>query len=157
MKPRLYIETTIPSYLTARRSRVLRLAADQATTEEWWDDCKHEYELYTSQVVIAEAGCGDPKFATARLAKLADIPLLDVTIEAEELAKRLLRDQIIPLIASDDASHVAIAAAHGVEFLLTWNCRHINNHRIRARIERACAAAGMLCPDICTPAELMTL
>jgi len=154
--PRLYIETTIPSYLVARSSQDLRLAADQFATLEWWDDYREEYELYTSQVVIAEAGRGDPSFASARLEKLADIPLLGASVEAEELANRLLRDQIIPAMAADDANHIALAAAHGMEFLLTWNCRHINNHRIRARIERACAAAGMWCPDICTPTELMT-
>ena len=84
MKARLYLETTIPSYLVARRSRDLRLAAD-------------------------------------------------------------------------DATHVALAAAHQMDFLLTWNCKHINNHNIRTRIQRACEAVGLVCPDICTPAELMKL
>ena len=156
MKPRLYIETTIPSYLVARPNPNLRLAADQLTTHEWWDEHRHEYELYTSQVVLAEAARGDEVFAKARCAKLVGVPILFPTTDSEALADRLLRDQIIPAIASDDANHVAIAAATGMEFLLTWNCRHINNHRIRARIERACAAAGMICPDICTPSELMT-
>ena len=74
--------------------------------------------------------------------------------EANELAKRLLRDEIIPAVAADDATHVALAA-HRMDFLLTWNCTHINNHNIRARIQPACAAVGLVCPDICTPAELM--
>ena len=69
--------------------------------------------------------------------------------------KRLLRDEIIPAVAADDATHVALAAAHEMQFRLTWNCKHINNHNIRARVERACAAMGLACPDICTPAELM--
>jgi hypothetical protein len=98
---------------------------------------------------------GDPAFAAARRGQLARVTLLRNISEAAELAKRLLRDQIVPLVAAADATHIALAAAHGMEYLLTWNCKHINNHRIRSRIERACAAAGLLCPDICTPAELM--
>lgn len=155
MKPRLYLETTIPSYLVARPNRDIRIAADQQTTHDWWDDCRHEYELYTSEVVVEEASRGDAAFAAARLESLRGIPVLVATPEAEDLARRLLQEQIIPAIAADDANHVAIAAASGIDFLLTWNCRHINNHRIRARIERACARAGLSCPDICTPSELM--
>ena len=155
MKPRLYLETTIPSYLTGRPSRDVRLAADQLATHEWWDECRHDYELFTSQTVLDEARRGDPTFAAARRAQLAGVTLLSNLAEAAELAKRLLRDQIIPAVATDDATHIALAAAHGMEYLLTWNCKHINNHKIRSRIERACAVAGMLCPDICTPTELM--
>ena len=153
--PKLYLETTIPSYLTARPSSNVRLAADQWATHEWWDECRHDYELFTSQTVLDEARRGDPAFAAARRAQLAGVTLLSNLPEAAELAKRLLREQIVPVVATDDATHIALAAAHGMEYLLTWNCRHINNHRIRSRIERACAAAGMLCPDICTPTELM--
>ena len=153
--PALYLETTIPSYLVARPSRDVRLAADQLTTREWWDECRHLYELFTSQTVLDEAARGDPAFATARHAQLAGVTLLSNLPEAAELAKRLLRDQIIPVVATDDATHIALASAHGMEYLLTWNCKHINNHKIRSRIERACEAAGLLCPDICTPAELM--
>jgi len=100
---------------------------------------------------------GDPESATARLARLAGIPLLSDLREAAELATRLLTDRIIPDVAADDATHIALAAAHGMDYLLTWNCRHINNHRIRARIEQACEAAQLVCPDICTPTELMNM
>lgn len=157
MKPRLYLETTIPSYLVARPSRELRLAADQQTTHEWWEDCRHEYELFTSQAVLREASRGDSIFAAARLAILKNIPALPATPAADELALRLLTDQIIPSVAATDAVHVAIAAAAGMDYLLTWNCSHINNHRVRARIERACVQAGLRFPDICTPAELLPL
>ncbi len=153
--PTLYLETTIPSYLVARPSRDVRLAADQLTTREWWDESRHDYELFTSQTVLDEVQHGDPAFAAARREQLAGVTLLRNISEAAELAKRLLRDQIVPVVAAADATHIALAAAHGMEYLLTWNCKHINNHRIRSRIERACEAAGLLCPDICTPAELM--
>jgi hypothetical protein len=155
MKPRLYLETTIPSYLVARRSRDLRLAADQETTQEWWESERQGFLLFISTMVLKEVRRGDPTHAAARETLLAGVPLLGDLPEAAELAKRLLRDKIIPGMAADDATHVALAAAHQVDFLLTWNCKHINNHNIRTRIHTACEAAGLVCPDICTPAELM--
>jgi len=157
MKPRLYLETTIPSYLVARRSSDLRLAADQETTQQWWESERHDFLLYISTAVLKEVRRGDPAYAAAREAKLAGVQLLGDMPEANELARRLLRDDIIPAVAADDATHVALAAAHQMDFLLTWNCRHINNHHIRARIRRACESVGFPCPDICTPAELMKL
>ena len=157
MKPRLYLETTIPSYLVARRSRDLRLAADQETTQQWWETERHDYELLISQAVVFEVSQGDVSFAAARLEILRDIPLLSRTPAASALITHLLVGGIIPAVAEDDAVHIGLAAAHGMDFLLTWNCRHINNHHIRARIERACATFGLAAPDICTPAELMKL
>ena len=139
----------------ARASRDLRLAADQETTQQWWETEREDFLLFISATVLKEVRRGDPAYAAKRLAWLAGIPLLDDLPEASKLAKRLLRDEIIPAVAADDATHVALAAAHRMDFLLTWNCTHINNHNIRARIQRACAAVGLVCPDICTPAELM--
>ena len=155
MKPRLYLETTIPSYLVARRSRDLRLAADQETTQEWWEQRRHNFDLFVSELVLREARCGDAQFAGARLEKLRDIAILPASPPGEQLAGRLLRDGIIPAIAADDATHLGIAAAHSMDFLLTWNCRHINNRALEHRIERACLACGLTCPVICTPTELM--
>ena len=157
MKARLYLETTIPSYLVARRSRDLRLAADQETTQQWWEAERHDYELFISQAVVFEVSRGDANFATARLDHLREFPLLPRTSEASALITHLLASGIIPAAAADDAAHIGLASAHGMDFLLTWNCRHINNHHIRVRLERACAAFGLVCPDICTPAELMKL
>ena len=157
MKPRLYLETTIPSYLVARRSRDLRLAADQETTQQWWEAERQDYDLFISQAVVREVSKGDANFAAARLDHLRAFPLLPRTSEASALITHLLASGIIPAVAEDDAAHIGLAAAHGMDFLLTWNCRHINNHHIRARIHRACEAVGLVCPDICTPAELMKL
>ena len=157
MKPRLYLETTIPSYLVARQSRDLRLAADQETTQQWWESERRDYEIFISQAVVSEVSKGDVNFAAARLNHLRDFPLLPRTSEASALITHLLASGIIPAVAEDDAVHIGLAAAHGMDFLLTWNCRHLNNHHIRARIERACAAFGLAGPDICTPAELMKL
>ena len=153
--PKLYLETTIPSYLTARRSRDLRLAADQETTEEWWKTKRHEYELFVSEAVLDEAGDGDPDFAARRLALLAGLPRLSTTNDADALVARLLTSGIILGKAATDAVHLALAAAHGMDFLLTWNCKHIHNVKLERRIEAACRAFGFTCPIICTPAELM--
>lgn len=153
--PRLYIETTIPSYLTARRSRDLRLAAHQEVTEEWWSDHRHEYDLYISDLVLDEAGDGDAEFASARVASLAGIQILDVTEEVDELAGRLLAGGLIPAKAVQDAFHVAVSAVHEMDFLLTWNCTHINNVNIIRRMERICAEAGFACPVICSPDDLL--
>ena len=153
--PKLYLETTIPSYLTARRSRDLRLAAHQEVTEEWWSDHRREYDLYISDFVLDEAGDGDAEFAVSRLATLAGIPSLDVTEEVDELAGRLLSGELIPAKAAQDAFHVAVSAVHGMDFLLTWNCKHINNVNIIRRMERICAEAGFACPVICSPDELL--
>ena len=153
--PTLYLETTIPSYLVARRSPLARIAADQQTTQDWWDFHRHEYEMFVSEAVLDEAGDGDAALASKRLAVLAGIPRLQTTPEADALVERLLRSDIIPPKAAADAVHLALSAAHGIEYLLTWNCRHIHNLKLERRIEAACEAFGFACPIICTPAELM--
>jgi len=155
--PKLYIETTIPSYLTARRSRDLRLAADQETTEEWWETRRHEYELFTSEVVEVEAAEGDAAMAEARLRALDGIPRLPAQPEVDEVIEHLLGSDLIPANAAADAAHIAFSAVHAMDFLLTWNCKHINNPHLVRRIERACAEHGLNCPVICTPEELLPL
>lgn len=156
-RPKLYLETTIPSYLTARRSRDLRLAADQETTEEWWEGKRHAYEVFTSSEVVVECAAGESAMAEARLKVLADIPRLPITQPAVDLAARLLQAGVIPPNAAADALHIAICAAHTIDFLLTWNCKHINNPHLIRRIERACADLGLACPVICTPEELLPI
>ena len=122
-RPKLYLETTIPSYLAARRSRDLRLAADQETTEEWWETKRHEYELFTSEVVEVEASAGDTTMAEARLRALEGIPRLPAQPEVDDLIAHLLGSQIIPSNAAPDAAHIAFSAVHAMDFLLTWNCQ----------------------------------
>ena len=153
--PKLYLETTIPSYQTARRSRDLQRASDQQATEDWWNLHRQHYECFVSAAVLDEVQRGDPAFAAARLAALRGIRILPETVGIVELARRLLSEQIIPMVAAEDAAHIAYAAGHGIEFLLTWNCTHINNPHLLRRIEQACAAVGFRCPVICTPAELV--
>ncbi|MCU0785615.1 MAG: type II toxin-antitoxin system VapC family toxin [Verrucomicrobia bacterium] len=155
MKPRLYLETTIPSYLVARRSRDLRLAANQETTQEWWDTQRQNYELFVSQFVRAEAEHGDPKAAAERLALLDGIAILPELEAADRLASEIVTAGLIPPQAAVDASHIAIATTCGMDYLLTWNCRHIHNVTIIRQVERLCGRLGYTCPIICTPDDLL--
>ncbi len=118
---RVYIETSVPSYLTARRSKDLIIAADQELTTDWWNDHRSRFILYTSDAVLKEAAKGDPDAAAKRLGALDGITLLDVTDPATELAEVFLRRQIIPAKVLTDALHVAIATVHGLDFVVTWN------------------------------------
>jgi hypothetical protein len=155
MKPRIYIETTVPSYLVAHTSRNLRLAADQESTQTWWSKHRHDYDLFISEVVLVEVSRGNAESAAARLAALQGIAVLDNLPAAKILTEQLLAEAIIPPVAAEDAIHLGLAAAHSLDYLLTWNCRHINNPMLRRKIEQACAACGLECPVICSPAELM--
>ena len=155
MKPRLYLETTIPSYLVARRSRDLRLAADQETTQEWWEERRKDYELFVSEAVLEEVAHGDPNFAAKRLTLVTGLPQLRTSPEADVLVECLLRERVLPENAAADAVHLALAAVHRMDFLLTWNCKHLHNPYLERRIEASCRGCGFPCPVICTPAELL--
>ena len=153
MKPKVYVETTIVSYLSALPSRDIVLAAHQQLTREWWAR-RERFELFVSRPVWDEAARGDAEAAARRIAALDGIPVLLVSAEASEFADRLLATTILPTKAAIDALHVAVAVLSGMDYLLTWNCTHIANATIRGRIEQACRAAGMQAPIICTPEEL---
>jgi len=155
MKPKVYIETTIPSYLAARPSRDLVIAGNQELTHEWWTEQRPSFDLYISQFVLDEAGVGDADAAQRRLSILSDINELIITDEAGGLTEKLLSEGVIPQKAATDAAHIAVAAVNEMDFLLTWNCKHIANARILKKIYSVCEAAGYTCPLICTPAELM--
>ena len=155
MKPRLYLETTIPSYLTAWPSRDLVRAAHQQTTREWWEERRAEYDLFVSQVVVRECQGGDPVAAEKRLDVIRDLPLLAQTADAESLAESLLREVPLPEKATVDALHVGISAAQGMNYLLTWNCTHIANASLRSRIEAICREHDHEPLIICTPEELL--
>jgi hypothetical protein len=154
MPQRVYIETTFVSYLTAWPSRDLVVAAHQQLTREWWDTCRADYELCVSQLVLQEAGAGDPQAAQARLAVLKDMILLDTMEEAVALAEELVKAGALPTKAADDALHVAVAATQSVPYLLTWNCRHLANATMRPLIEAVCVEKGYQAPIFCTPEEL---
>ena len=154
MPDRVYIETTVVSYLTARPSRDLIIAAHQQITHDWWETRRTSYELCVSELVLDEAGAGDAQAAQERLIVLQPLLVVETTTEAFELAEALLRAGALPSQAADDALHIAIAATKAIPYLLTWNCRHLANATMRPVIEAVCLAKGLKAPIICTPEEL---
>jgi hypothetical protein len=155
MRAKVYVETTIVSYLTARPSRDLLTAAHQQVTQDWWAHRRPKFDLYVSQFVVTEVSAGDPEAARQRLALLDGIPLLSPNETALRLAEDLVRNGPIPKKAAADAAHIALATVHGMDFLLTWNCTHIANAEMRVAMEAACQGRGLLLPILCTPEELM--
>lgn len=155
MKPTVYLETTVISYLTAWRSPQLVMAANQEVTRTWWDERRSHFELFVSAIVRQEASSGDPEAARRRLQVIDTITELEVPDSAIGIAGRLLTGVPLPDKAQIDALHIAIAAIHGIDYLLTWNCRHIANVTNRAAIERVIEEAGYSAPLMCTPHELV--
>jgi len=151
---RVYLETSVISYLTANPSRDLVLAGHQQVTRDWWLR-RSRFDLFVSDAVLAEVSRGDSQAASRRLEAIAGVPLLDASDDARTLAEALLDAAALPRRAAIDAAHVAIATTNGVDFLLTWNCTHIANAAIRAKLEDVCRRAGYVPPIICTPLELL--
>ena len=151
----VYLETTIISYLVARPSRDLIVAAHQQTTHDWWENRREAFACNVSQVVIDEASAGDPNEIRKRLAIIRDLPVLEVTTSAESLAQAIIASGVIPPRAVRDAAHVAVAAVHRIDYLMTWNCRHLANAQIMRKMEEVCNRSSECMPLICTPEELM--
>lgn len=156
VKPTVYVENSVISYLTARRAQKnVRAAGHQDVTRDWWKNKRQAFELYASAVVVEEAQDGDAEAAAARLEMITELILLEVTQEARDLAAVLLRETQLPAKATADALHIATAAVHGMDYLITWNCKHIANAVIFRSVERACRKRGYEPPVLCTPEELM--
>ena len=155
MNSTVYLETSIIGYLTSRPTRDLITTANQQLTREWWDDHREQYDLYVSESVITECNAGDAQAAQDRIGTIDDIPVLDVTEGAENLAEKLLKQVPLPQKAEVDALHIAVATVNGINYLLTWNCKHIANATLLPQIEAICRAEGFEPPTICTPQQLM--
>ena len=155
MKRKVYIETSVISYLTARISRDLIVAGHQRMTQEWWVTRREVFDVSVSQVVFEEASAGDPEAARERLAVLAALPLLELSTEAVALAKDLIRLGPLPERAEVDALHIAVAVTNQVDYLLTWNCTHLANAALRHQIDHVCRAQGYEPIIICTSEELL--
>ena len=150
----VYLETSVVSYLTNRPSRDLIVAGHQLSTREWWETQRQSYELYVSELVIAEASRGHEEAAQKRLALLDGIALLRISEDVVALAQALVDHHAIPEVANADAVHVAAAAVNGIHYLLTWNCKHIANAERFDAIATVCLENGYKPPIICTPDEL---
>jgi predicted nucleic acid-binding protein len=154
-KPTVYIETSVVSYLTARPSRNLIAYARQVMTRDWWDRRRADFDLVTSRLVVEEAALGDPEAAKDRLQVLSELDLLAIDARIEVIAADLLDARLLPTNAAADALHIAAASMHGVDYILTWNCRHIANMERFPRIAAHLQAMKLAAPVVCTPEELM--
>jgi hypothetical protein len=152
---RIYIESTIPSYVVARPARDLLQAARQQLTRDWWDLKREHHELFTSQVVLDEITDGEAEMARQRLKLLRGVPLLELNAAANDLGREVLRSGLLPASADGDAAHIALATVHEMDILLTWNCRHIANVAIQQRLRRLVEQSGYTLPSLATPEEFM--
>ena len=151
----LYVETTIPSYLAARPSRDLIVAAHQQVTHEWWRTAREDFELFVSEAVLAEVRCGDPEVAARRLGLLQDLPVLEVNSAVRRLAEQYERELGLGRGARRDLLHIACAVAHEMEYLATWNCSHLANAVVVRRLMEANARHNRSTPLIVTPDVLL--
>lgn len=158
MKPKVYIETTVVSYLTARLSRDLLVAARQETTAELWTRfLSSDFAAYVSTLVHQEAQLGDEVQAKKRIDAISSFGVLDIDQEARTLAEQLLDAKAVPTTYADDALHMAVAAVNGMDILVTWNFAHLNNPIARARIRQIIEDYGYRCPEVCSPEELLEM
>ncbi len=153
--PRAYIETSVPSYYVARPSRQITQIAKQQATIDWWDGGCSGFELVTSLETLDELSRGDESKAKERLDLIKDVPILEVTDAVADLAYDLVRLGIVPEKVVSDALHIAVAAVHSVDYLVTWNFKHIANPFLRERIRETVIGNGYKMPVMCSPEELL--
>ncbi|AGX88287.1 type II toxin-antitoxin system VapC family toxin [Candidatus Symbiobacter mobilis] len=154
MKRKVYIETSVISYLTARPSKSILGTAHQQITLAWWET-RSQYDLVVSELVLRECGAGDPDAAKKRLTMLNDVPLILITEQALDIANSLIAKGIVPAKAAEDALHIAISTSNRIDYLLTWNCWHIANPEMQRGISAHLDDIGLSLPFICTPEELL--
>lgn len=150
----VYIESTIPGFLTSRISNQIVLAAKQLTTREWWEQSRHRYHLVVSQFVWDEVSMGDPEAAGLRIDAIRDLDALEIDDRVVELYQQLIELDLFPEKSKLDAAHVAVCSVYKVDILLTWNCTHLANADILARLRQFLEKKGYFMPLICTPFEL---
>jgi hypothetical protein len=153
----VYLETSVIGYLASRPGADNIFAANQLLTQEWWNDHRMNFELFASQAVVDECLAGDPTAAQERLVFLDGIPVLSINAKTQNLAQKLMIHIGLPAKAAIDAIHIATAALNRIDYLLTWNCKHIANPAFRRKIEVVLDEAGLPSPVICTPQELLNV
>lgn len=155
MKPKVYVETSVVGYLTSWPSGDLVIVGRQKITRDWWLRAQVDYDLVVSELVIQEAKIGDPQAVTDRLEALDELPVLGISPPAVDLARALMERGAVPRSEPEDALHIALSVVNGVEYLVTWNFKHIANATLRARIHAVCSGQGFAPSTICTPEELL--
>lgn len=155
VKEKVYIETSVISYLCARPSRDLVVAANQEVTREWWEKERPRYKLFISQLVTAEIRAGDEDAAAKRIKAVKGIEVLTANHESEDLAGKLMQEATLPSRVGDDIAQLAVAAVYRMDYLLTWNCAHIANPHWLKKIEGIVVNAGFNMPVVCDPQALL--
>ena len=153
-KPTIYLETTVIGHLVGRILDDRVVAGRQTVTRNWWPTATRNCRLFVSRLVADECAAGDPEAAAERVAVLGSLEFLAASAQADELAKQLIAGRAIPETEPRDAAHISLATVNGIQYLVTWNFKHIANATTRAGIEFICRKAGYEPPVICTPDEL---
>jgi len=154
MRKRIYIETSVISYLCSSPSKQLIVAGNQKITKLWWENERRKYELFTSVLAIDEISAGNPVEAMKRKLAIKDLEIIQMTYEVDELAGQLIRGAKLPRSVDNDAVHIAIATVYGMSYLLTWNCAHIANPHWQRKLGEIIRRSGYDMPVICTPQAL---
>jgi hypothetical protein len=150
----IYVETTVIGNVAGRIHSNPDAASRQRTTRTWWNAAAAHYALAISQLVIDECSDGDPSAAQERLNVLNDLTVLAITDDARSLARLLNAEGAVPPSEPRDALHIAVATVQRVQYLVTWNFKHIANATMRTKIEQTCRDAGFTPPVICSPPEI---
>ena len=153
--PSVYLETTIPSYLAAHPSRDLVIAAHQQITHEWWRTAPERFDLYVSEAVLDEIQAGDPDAVARRLEMVERLPVLAFSDDVASLVQAY--DQRLGFVgrARTDLLHIAFSVAYEIDYLVTWNCRHLAKGETIRRLADANVELGRFTPVIVTPEELL--
>lgn len=153
-KPRIYIETTIPSFYHERRTAA-DIVARREWTRQWWNTASQKYELVTSPAVLDEIAAGRSEHSAERLTLLVDLPLVPVEAAIIEIVEAYIQHKLMPADPGGDALHLALASYHKCDFLLTWNCAHLANANKFGHIRRVNALLGLFVPELVTPLQLL--
>jgi predicted nucleic acid-binding protein len=151
---KVYLETSVPSYLTAKPSRDLIVAAHQQITRDWWQMARIRFELYISQAVLAEIRAGDADAVSLRLQLLEGLPVLEINNDVRRLTRHYDRALGLSGKARADIPHFAFAVSYRMDYLVTWNCAHIANGEIIRRLMRVNSELNCPTPLVVTPEEI---
>jgi predicted nucleic acid-binding protein len=153
-KPRIYVETTIPSFYHDHRDSPA-VVSRRIATRRWWDGAAARYELVTSEVVRGELAAGTADAVGSRLALIAPLTLLTTGEEVASVTEVYIRHKLMPANTPEDAIHLALASLHDCDFIVTWNCRHLANPNKAVHIQRINRMLGLTVPRLVTPLELL--
>ena len=151
MKRTVYVETTIPSYYCDDRPE---LRTDIARTRQWWDQERDAYGCYVSEAVLYELAEGNYPSRQNCLALVETLPELALNEEIERIAAVYQVRRLMPREPVRDALHVAIASFYRMDFLLTWNCRHLANANKSRHLRELNLEMGLSIPELVTPHQL---